>query len=161
MIYTDYYLKIGRGDKYKALVYDDNEALIKSIKVEKSRNYYLNWKKRIAAGDEKAKGIRPAATIQSRKIEKMVISYASFIDSDKDRKDLIRWMQVAYDLVPGDQKIMRTYAKVLYKFSDKKENAIEIMQQAVQIANKKSDKNAEIFENDLDLMKAGGEIYIK
>ncbi len=159
--YTFYYLQTGQGDQYKKMVYDQHEAFVKSLDVEDLRNYYQNWKKRIASGDSRAKSSTPHAVRKSAQIASMVFNYAKFAQSEKDKSDITRWMKVAYDIVPGDSKIMSQYASILYLFGNKKSEAVQIMEKALQFAKKEDNKNTAGIKADLDTMKANGTIYLK
>lgn len=158
-IYIFYYLQTEEGSKYKALVQKDNEAYINSIDVKTVRNQYLDWKKNTEDG--KIKGVTPHADRISNEIANMVQSYARFAETDQEKKDVIRWMKVGYDIVPGNTSIMSTYATLLYLFNNNKAEAIAIKEEAYQIANQSSGKNAEGIKADIEIMKAGKNIYLK
>jgi len=158
-IYTFYYLQTGNGEKYKAAVYNDNEAYIKSIDATRLRNQYIEWKK--SSEDGKIKGITPHADRVSNDISNMTQTYARFAETEKDKKDVLRWMKVAYDIVPGDSSIMNVYANLLYTFGDNKAEAIAIKEEAYQIDLKQGGKNADGIKTDLNTMKAGKSITLK
>lgn len=158
-IYTFYYLQAGEGSKYKALVHNDNETYINSIDAKSLRNQYIEWKKN--TNDGKTKGITPHADRISNEISYMTQNYARFAETDQDKKDIIRWMKVSYDIMPGNSTIMSSYANLLYLFSNNKAEAIAIKEEAYQIALNSDDKNADGIKTDIETMKAGKTIYLK
>lgn len=158
-IYTFYYLQAGEGSKYKALVHNDNETYINSIDAKSLRNQYIEWKKN--TNDGKIKGITPHADRISNEISYMTQNYARFAETDQDKKDIIRWMKVSYDIMPGNSTIMSSYANLLYLFSNNKAEAIAIKEEAYQIALNSDDKNADGIKTDIETMKAGKTIYLK
>ena len=159
--YTYYYLQTGQGDKFKSMVRDNNEDLINSLDVEKLRSVYQKWKKRKDAGDKEVQYTTPHAVKTSQNISAMVHSYAKFVNTQMDKDDVLRWMKVAYDIIPGDVKVMSQYATMLYLFGTDKSNAISIMENACSIAEKNSDKNMVGLKADLATMKKGGVIHLK
>ncbi|PRZ21244.1 thioredoxin family protein [Flavobacterium granuli] len=158
-IYTFYYLQAGEGSKYKALVHNDNDTYINSIDAKSLRNQYIEWKKN--TNDGKIKGITPHADRISNEISYMTQNYARFAETDQDKKDIIRWMKVSYDIMPGNSTIMSSYANLLYLFSNNKAEAIAIKEEAYQIALNSDDKNADGIKTDIETMKAGKTIYLK
>lgn len=104
--YIFFYLRTEQGEKYKALVHDDNEAFIQSVEVDKLREQYMNWKLKLEAGDVRAKSSTPFSVRTSQQIASMVYNYARFAKMDEEKSDVVRWMKVAYDIIPGDSKIM-------------------------------------------------------
>ncbi len=159
-VYILYYYSTGNGPMYKSLVYDDNEAMIQSIDAEDLRSKYLSWKKKKENGDEKAQYTRPHSVRISQQVSSMVYSYAKFVSSEKDKKDVLKWMKVAYDIIPGDAMIMSQYASILYKFSDDKAKAIQIKEEANEIAKQEENKRGSGIAADLELMKAGKDITL-
>ncbi|GAB7085956.1 thioredoxin fold domain-containing protein [Marinifilum fragile] len=159
--YIFFYLRTEQGEKYKALVHDDNEAFIQSVEVDKLREQYMNWKLKLEAGDVRAKSSTPFSVRTSQQIASMVYNYARFAKMDEEKSDVVRWMKVAYDIIPGDSKIMSQYAIVFYLYGNSKEEAVKVMEEAYQAALKSDSKNAEGIKADLKIMKAGGKIYLK
>ncbi len=159
--YVYYYSNTGNGPMYKSMVRDGNEAFIQSIDVNDMRSKYFSWKKKKEEGDKNAQFTMPVSRRKSQEINSMVASYAQFADSDKDKADVIRWMKVAVDIYPDDASTLSTYANVMYLFSEDKAKAIEIKEQAYQIAKKEGNKRADGILEDLQLMKEGEDITIK
>lgn len=159
--YTYYYLQTENGEKYKKMVKKDNEKFIESIDVEKTRDHYLNWIKRKAAGEKKALRSRPNSVRLSQNVSAMVYSYVQFVRTDKEKEDVLRWMKVAYDIIPGDAKTMSDYANVLYLFDSNKTRAISIKEEAYQIAVKEGAKSKDVIRLDLNAMKEGKTINIR
>ncbi|MCU4155850.1 thioredoxin family protein [Carboxylicivirga sp. A043] len=159
--YTFFYLQTGQGEKYKAMVHDDNEAYISSIDVDELRSYYLEWQIRCKEGDRRALSQKPFSMRRSQEISSMVYSYAQFANTKEDKETVTRWMKVAYDIIPGDSKIMSQYASVLYLYGDNKEEAIKIMEEAYQAAVESESKNEDGIKADLALMKANKQIILK
>lgn len=158
-IYSYYYLQTGEGDKYKALVHDDNVKYIKNIDATKLRNAYIDWKK--ASNDGSINGTTPHSDKISHEISFMSRNYAQFIETENEKKEVLSWMKVAYDIKPGDATMMSTYADYLYLFGNNKPEAISIKSEAYQIASTKDTKNAEGIKIDLESMKAGKSIVLK
>lgn len=159
-LYTFYYLQSGQGEKYKALVHDSNEAYIQSIDVERLRQQKLDLDEELATGDESIQHKRPLSMRMSGKIYSMVYDYAKFATSEQDKADVVRWMKVAYDIMPGDPFVMSQYASILYLFSENKAEAIQIKEQAWQIASEEENKRSVSMKADLEQMKAGGKINL-
>jgi thiol-disulfide isomerase/thioredoxin len=159
--YVYYYSQTGQGEKYKSMVRDNNEAFINSIDVERLRSVYQKWKKRKDAGDKEVQYTTPHAVKTSQNIAGMVYTYAKFAETQRDKDDVLRWMKVAYYIIPGDVKIMSQYATILYLFGTDKNEAITIMEKACSIAEKSNDKNMEGLKADLATMKKGGAIYLR
>ncbi|WP_430809677.1 MULTISPECIES: thioredoxin family protein [unclassified Carboxylicivirga] len=159
--YTYFYEKAGMGKQYKALVRQDNEAFIQSIDVEQMRNAYLDLMKRKAEGDAIALASRPHSERISHQISAMVNSYAKFACTEQEKKDVKRWMKVAYQIIPGNAAITSQYATILYKLDENKEEAIKLMEEAYQHASQKDDKRSQGIKKDLELMKAGESIVLK
>lgn len=159
--YIFYYLKSGNGEKYKALVHDDNDAYIESVDAENLREYYIKWKQLVKDGDKEAMALRPHSVRTSQQISAMVFSYAPFVESQQDKNDVLRWMKVAYDIIPGDPQIMSQYANILYLFGDDKAEAIEIKKEAMDVAMNEDIKRKDGIKADLDLMIKGEEIVLK
>lgn len=159
--YQFFYEKTGQGEKYKTMVYPENEKFIQSLNTEDLHTRYLEWKAKMDAGDPDAKIMRPYSVRYSQQIASLVYNYAQFATSEKDKQDVIRWMQVAYYIIPGDFQIMNQYADILYLFGNDKKEAIRIKEQALKIANESNEKRgAGIFE-DLEDMKKGNTITLK
>lgn len=158
-IYTFYYFQSGDGSKYKASVHNDNEAFINSIDANAVRSQYLKWKKE--SDDGKIKGVTPHADRISNDISNMAQNYARYAETDQEKKDVIRWMKVGYDIMPGNATIMSTYANFLYLFGNNKTEAVTIKEEAYQIATKTDNKNADGIKADLESMKTGKNIYLK
>ena len=53
-LYIFYYLETGQGEKYKAMVHDDNEAYVQSLDVEELRKVYEENLRLRAEGDQHA-----------------------------------------------------------------------------------------------------------
>tara|TARA_R110001606_G_scaffold399236_1_gene582620 strand:- start:13870 stop:15198 length:1329 start_codon:yes stop_codon:yes gene_type:complete len=159
--YTYYYYQTGNGEKYKKMVKIDNELFIKSINVKKRRNHYLNWQKRKKAGEKKALRSRPYSIRLSQNVSSMVYSYANFVKTAKEKEDVLRWMKVAYDIIPGDAKIMSEYANILYLFGNDKPQAIKLKEEAYRIAVKEGVKTKDAMRLDLNVMRKGKIINLK
>ncbi|WP_439185551.1 thioredoxin family protein [Carboxylicivirga taeanensis] len=159
--YTFFYEKAGMGEKYKALVRDNNEAFIQSVDVERLRNGYLNVMKRKAEGDTQALASIPHSVRASQQISAMVYCYAKFARTEQEKKDVRRWMKVAYDIIPGDAAITRQYATLLYVMDGDKEEAIKLMEEAYQYSLENENKRNVSIKKDLELMKAGKSIVLK
>ncbi len=159
-IYKYYYFSVGEGEKYKQMVYPENEAFVQSINIEELRYYYLDWLERKAAGDEKAQYSRPYAVKKSQEITMMVNDFAKFVKTDQEKADVVRWMKVAYDIKPDDALNMSHYANILYMFSDHKTEAIDIKTKAYEKALKEGNKRSSGMKTDLELMKSGEEVTL-
>ncbi len=159
-IYVFYYERTGQGEKYKKMVYDDNVAYIQSVNVQELRDQYLSWKEKKAAGDNRAQFTTPYSVRTSNQISSMVYSYAKFVSCDQDKTDVLNWMKVAYDIIPGDPMIMSQYANVLYNFGSDKSEAIKIKEEAYEIATQEDLKRGASIKADLDIMKAGEELTL-
>ncbi|WP_162558668.1 thioredoxin family protein [Robertkochia solimangrovi] len=157
--YIYFYLKSGQGEKYKALVRPDHEAFVNGIDVEDTRSFYLDWLKRKAEGDPEALRLHPYAERWSTQIAQMVEDYSKFVQTERDKADVQRWMKVAYDIIPYDPIIMSTYANVLYMYGDK-DKALEIKEEAFELAQKEDLKRASGILADLEMMKEGDEITL-
>jgi len=160
--YVYYYLNAGEGAKYKAMVHDDNVAYINSLDVEQLREAYLDNLKLRAEGDVDALATKPYAFREAQTITTMVNNYSRFVVSDQEKEEILGWMKVAYDLLPGDATTMSDYANILYLFGHDKAKAIEIKEKAYEIAvNDKKDhgKSTGILA-DIELMKSGETISV-
>ncbi|MBR8535801.1 thioredoxin family protein [Carboxylicivirga sediminis] len=160
-VYTYYYKSIGDGENYKRLVRDNIETYISEIDAKRIRNFYQEVQKRKAEGDPEAQSLRPISVRKSQMITMMVNDYAEFVTSEKDKEDVVRWMKVAYYIIPGDYRTMSAYANILYLYGNDKEEAIKIKQQACEIAEKEDTKRVKGMQMDLELMKAGKSIVLK
>ncbi|WP_163710046.1 thioredoxin family protein [Mangrovibacterium lignilyticum] len=159
-LYIFYYEQTGQGEKYKAMVHDNNEAYIQSLDVKKLRSDYEENLRLRAEGDQHALAIKPFAIRNSSQIYSMVYNYAKFATTDQEKADVVRWMKVAYDILPGDATIMSEYANILYTFGSNQEEAIKIKEEAYENAVKEDMKRGSSIKADLDLMKAGKEITL-
>lgn len=160
-VYTFYYEQVGEGEKYKALVHEDNVAFIESIDVEDLRTYYQDWKVRKANGEPKAQYSRPHAVRRSQEVASMVFRYAKFVKTEEEKNEVISWMKVAYDIIPGDANIMSQYANILYTFGKDQKEAIKIKQQAYKIVKKEGGKQITSIKQELASMKKGEKISLK
>ncbi len=159
-LYIFYYSQTEQGEKYKALVHDDNETYIQSLDVAKLRSDYEENLRLRAEGNQRALASRPYAIRNSAQIYNMVYAYAKFATTEQDKVDVIRWMKAAYDMKPGDATVMSQYANILYKFGGDKTKAIQIKEEALKIAKEEDLKRGASIQADLDLMKAGKEITL-
>ncbi|RKD90927.1 thioredoxin-like protein [Mangrovibacterium diazotrophicum] len=159
-LYIFYYEKSEQGEKYKALVHDDNEAYIQSLDVAKLRADYEENLRLRAEGDSRALYSHPYAIRNSTQIYSMVFAYSKFVTTEQDKADVVRWMKAAYDMIPGDATVMSQYANILYKFGGDQEQAIKIAEEAYEIAQKEDMKRGVSIKADLDLMKEGKEINL-
>jgi len=159
-LYIFYYLETGQGEKYKAMVHDDNEAYVQSLDVEELRKVYEENLRLRAEGDQHALSLKPFAIRHSGQIYSMVYNYSKFVTTEQDTADVVRWMKAAYDMIPGDAMVMSQYANILYKFGGNKAEAIKIKEEACEIAMKEDLKRGAGMKADLELMKAGKEITL-
>lgn len=159
-LYTHYYLETGQGEKYKELTKPEIEEYIAPINVEELREFYIDWQKRRSEGDPEALRLqRPLAVKYSDGIKNLVVPYSDFVSSEEDKKDILRWMKIAYDLQPGDARTMGAYAKVLYMFGDK-QTGLEIMMKSHAIAEQNNLKITSGLKKDLDNMQAGKSVRL-
>lgn len=158
--YVFYYLNTGNGEQYKKLVREDNEAYIQSINIQNLRDTYLKIQKEKAEGDPSALGTSPHSVRYSRYIVSMVNNYAKFAETEQEKEDVIRWMKVGYDIIPGDAITISAYANVLYFLGKDKNKAIELKEEAYQIISKEEGKAGAAIKADLELMKAGEPIVL-
>uniref|UniRef100_UPI00321728BB thioredoxin family protein n=1 Tax=uncultured Draconibacterium sp. TaxID=1573823 RepID=UPI00321728BB len=160
--YTYYYLNAGEGEKYKAMVHDDIVNYINSLDVQKLRDAYLDNLKRRKEGDVQALATRPYAFREAQTITGLVNSYSKFVVSDEEKSEVVAWMKTAYDLLPGDATTMSDYGNILYLFGNDKAKAIEIKEEAYEIAlndTKDHGKSTGILA-DIELMKSGEKITV-
>lgn len=156
-----YYLNIGDGKKYKELVHDDNVAYIQSLDVQKLRDSYIDNQKQRAAGDSEALATRPFSVRISQGINSMVSSYAKFVETDAEKKEVLGWMKVAYDIMPGDAETMSEYANAMYVLGSDKAEAIKLKEEAKDLAIKTNIHDVKSVEIELDMMKAGEAITLE
>ncbi len=154
-MYVNYYLQTGEGEKYKALVRDDNEAFVKSVDVEELRRVYLENQRLRAEGDAEALRLRPYAVRTSQNIYMMVSQYAKFANCEQDNEDVLRWMEVAYDLMPGDPEVMSQYASVLYMYGNNDKEALQIKEEAYAKALAEETPHIETIKIELENMREG------
>ncbi len=159
--YIFFYEKAGMGEKYKAMVRDDNEAFIQSVDIEKLRKGYQEVMRKKAEGDSRALSTTPYSVRTSQQISAMVYSYSKYARTEQEKQDAIRWMKVAYDIIPGDAAITSQYATVIYLLDGDKEEAIRLMEEALEHAKGSDNKRNAGIQKDLELMKAGKSIVLK
>ncbi|MEH0157698.1 thioredoxin family protein [Limibacter armeniacum] len=159
-VYTYYYLNAKLGEKYKAMVYGGNDAFVKSLDVEKLRANYIDVTTRQQQGDKDVMGVRPFSVGKSQQISGMVKAYAEFATTEKDKEDVLRWMEVAYYITPGTYLTMSDYANILYMFGDNKEEALKIKSEAYELAVKEHYKRVDTIKAELEAMKEGEEITL-
>jgi len=159
--YSYYYLQTGNGVKYKAMVKAENNAFIESIDVAQVRAYYLNWEKRKAAKEKKALRSRPRSIRLGQQIYTMVENYGRFVTSDQEKKEIVKWMKVAFDINPGEVKTMSNYANILYTFGNDKKAALKIKESAYKLAVKENEKMKDLIKLDLEAMRDGKGIILK
>lgn len=162
-LYVFYYLQTGDGDKYKALVEADNNDYINNLKVEDLRNAYLGWQKSCAEGNERSLGTKPYAVVESEKIKYIVSSYAQFVNTQKEKNNVLRWAKAGYDILPGDAKMMSLYANILYSFGTNKADALKIKEQSYDLIMKKGNeaKGFDAEKQEFEAMKLGKAVLIK
>lgn len=158
-LYEYFYFKTGNGPAYKARVRPGIEAYAKSLDVADLRATYLDWEQKKAAGDLEALQVRPYAVRKSQDLAGMASMYAGFVESDLDKKDILRWIDIAYQIVPGDGETLNQYADYEYLFGNQ-EKAIQMKQEAIQISQKAESKKVEGMKVDLEIMKEGGELTL-
>ncbi|MFV0554183.1 MAG: thioredoxin family protein [Mangrovibacterium sp.] len=156
--YIYYYLATENGERFKSMVHDEYEAAIAATDKEKLLAGYRKNQEERAAGDLVALASKPFAVRTSLSISSMVESYAKFVETEQEKADVVRWMEVAYYVQPDVPSIMSRYAAVLYQFSDRKAEAIGIQEEALRIAKEANDKHHVEYEYQLNEMKAGEEI---
>ncbi len=154
-LYVNYYLQTGEGEKYKALVRDDNEAFITSLDTENLRSAYMENQRLRAEGDTEALRIRPYAVRTSQNIYMMVSQYAKFANCDQDNEDILRWMKVAYYIMPGDPEVMSQYASVLYLYGNDDKEALSIKENAYAKALAEETPHIETIKIELENMREG------
>ncbi|MFV0291209.1 MAG: thioredoxin family protein [Mangrovibacterium sp.] len=155
MAYAYYYLATENGARFKAMVHNDYEAVVASVDKEKMLEGYRKNKKLRAEGDLNALATQPFAVRTSLQVSSLVENYAKFVETEQEKSDVIRWMEVAYYIQPDVPSIMSRYAAVLYQFSNRKEEAIAIQKEALQIAQNDKDKRSAEYEYQLNAMKNG------
>ncbi len=157
-VYLYFYEKVGDGEKYKALVREENRAFIESINVNDLRTFYEEWKLRKTSEKQY---LRPHSIRRSQEIAAMVFSYAKFVKTEKEKEEIIAWMKVAYDIIPGDSFTMSQYANILYMFSHDKEEALKIKEEAYRIEKEEGGKQVNLIKEELEIMKKGEQISLK
>ncbi|MEN8155481.1 MAG: thioredoxin family protein [Bacteroidota bacterium] len=158
-VYARYYLETNMGEKYKALVRDENEAFINQLNAEELRSGYLDWQKRKAAGEEKAQYTRPHSIRTSLQIQNMVKNYGRFVTTGQEKQDVLRWAKRGYDIIPGDPAMMSVYADLLYLF-DNREAGLKEKEEAFRIASERQYEGRWKIEQNLELMRKGEHISL-
>ena len=151
-----YYLATGEGEKYKMMVKPQIDAFYNTLDVKELREGYKRALKMMEK--DPARKIRPYAMVHSGKLRSMVSEYARFVTTVGEYKMIMKWVDRIYELFPEDIKNVAFYAKGLYMSGEDKDKAIRLMAEVV--AKGKSDKNAEGFVKDLEVMKAGKPIIL-
>lgn len=150
-----FYFNTNDGKNYKAYARPEIEKLYSSLNVKSLREKHLEAQQ-MQANNPNNKRMISHAMRNSEELLLMIVDYAKFVDSDSDKKDVLKWSQRVYELYPENWKNVNFYANILHNFGDSSK-ALDIKEQALKMSGG-SDK--ERVQLELDQMKKGEPISI-